>query len=934
MSRFDWIRRMTGTENRYRHSLSTGQDRRLDLLFDDSDAAEIEPLLAAIRETGVLPGRPGAEPAPVIAVLITPALLEHYDEAGLAAATAGYQDVVPVSFLPGAAPVFEDLSQTLVRKIGPAEAARQIELTVQHGGGILVGWQRLADQAIKWRDESAGLLRAPDIAAALAIAHSDTALSSPHRRVVLDYVRTSEVAATKRRRLWSGVVSTAALLLAIVLIIAVTQAFSARRAQLAADLAANRADADRLSRAAISLIDADPDLPSILAAAAYDLAETDLANEARAGAAAKTWPHTSVPIDYQPQTITGARDVERFAVSEADQPVVHVQRIDGDGSVAEIARIEVETTKGHQVKGFLSPDGSRLATTEAAPGTLRLFDAVSGTPAKSGWVTGDDQLFGWLTNDRLLVGRGDRLLSMGLDGGAEIVLTALSGQVVDEAGISRNGRFVVAGTAESLIRVDLHRELPDRTAAVADAWEVAVNDSGTLAVAATNPLATTVDFAADPPEVSELGSFFGSSVAFLADQLVVSGQRDGVFAFFARDEHRAEWLEPATMRAHLAGSVRPATAGGTRLVTLGNDRYLRVWNIAEDAGARSYLSMASQAGISQASAREIAPRLSARNQIRFATPQDVVLAGRAGYATVLAADSLDEIEPPQRRRQREAGRCSDCAGIPGYFSSLESELLLSRNGRFLAAVGSKVVWISEHSSQSHYFDGPGQAKITATPPRATARGGEGVGAVADDGSVVLVADDSVVASLPAGGSMIDHEYREQRKPVGLFAGAPASLVVTADGYTRDATGTEQRLTLPAGTELAACELPALTDYLCVTTAGALLRITGTASTEIGAVGDGLRPFALRLSADQRRVAVLGRTGLSIVDLDSGTRQRVANRLPERMITDVAFSPEDDRILAVRTDGTAIVVDRPGTTAPPRALTEAETRRFAVPSGGR
>ncbi|MEV4241272.1 hypothetical protein AB0J47_39605 [Nocardia sp. NPDC049737] len=917
------------------------QPLRLDVIFDDADRAAIDPLLTAIRETGVEPNPPGDEPSAVNAVLITPALIQHRAESELRAVTDRYQEVIPVSFLEGAAPIYKERSQTLVRQLGHLEAARRISLTVRHGGRTIVDWQRLADQAIKWRDEGAGLLRASEITAALALTHSETAKASPDRRTVLDYVGASSSAVSRRRRRWSGVLTSAAIMLTILLIVAVVQAFSARREQLAADLAANRADADRLSRVAMSLMDADPDLPSILAATAYNLAPTDLAHTAVAQSAAKTWPHVSVPIDYRPQTVTAARNAERFAVGEYDKPVVHIYQVHDDRTVVEASRIEVAASGVVAVKGYLSPNGTTLATTEADLGTIRIIDVDSAAANKPGWVTERDRLFGWIADHRLLIGRGDRLLSVDLDGNSETVLSVPEGQEVKDADISGNGRFIVAATTKSITRVDLRREMPERTASVEGAWDVAVNNTGTLAVAATNPLATTVEFRPETAEVNELQSFYASSVAFVTDQLALTGSRNGTFSFSPRDEHYGKWEQSATIRAHLDGSLRSAMIGSRQLVTIANDRYLRVWDISDDAGASSYISRSWQAGLAGVNAKTgvvVRPRLSARNQIRFATSHDVVITGRAGYATVLDAETLQEIEPPARRLRREAGKCSECAGIPGYFSGLFTELLPSRNGRFIAAVSSERTWISEHSPQSHYFDGPSQV-VESPPlklPRVTANGGEGVGAVSDDGTAVVVADDSVVAVISAADkSIVSHEYPQQRRPVGLFArGSSPAIAVTSDGYLRDSAGTETRLPLTNQTELAACEILSNTNYVCVTTQGQILRIEGRAVSEIGSVGDGLTPFAVRLSANEHRVAVIGQQGLSVVEIDSGIRSVTPNRIKDRMITDVAFSPDGNRLLAVRADGTVVAVAVVTQPTAPRALTAEESRLVGIPDRAR
>ncbi|MFF0492539.1 hypothetical protein ACFYTQ_26215 [Nocardia sp. NPDC004068] len=879
------------------------------------------------------PVLPGAERSTAVAVLITPGLIQHHDNAELRARTNAYEEIVPVSFLEGSAPVYDELSQIIVRQLGIDEAAHRIGLIVRYGGRTIVGWQRLADQAIKWHAEGTGLLRGSEIAAALAVTHSETARGSSHRDTVLAYIEASGSAVTRRRRLWSTALTSIAIVLTVVLTVALAQSISARRAQLAADRAADRADADRLARVATSLIDADPDLPSILATTAHDLAPTDLTSAAVAQTATRTWPHTSTPVGYRPRTVTGARHVPRFAVGESDKPIVHVYQVVAGGGANEVSRAEVPVSRGLAVEGFLSPNGTTLATTEANPGTIRVFDVGAAAANPPAWVTGDDRLFGWIDDDRLLVGRGDRLLGVDRRGGSETLLTDSQGRVFDEANVSNNGRFIVAATEESLTRADLRHELPNRTAAVKHAGDVAINNTGDLAAAVTLPLATTVTFGPDTASVDELKSFYLSNVEFVTDRLIYGGGRNGTFSLFFGNEHSAP------IRAHLDGSVFAALADGRSLMTTGNDGYLRIWNLTVDPGAKSYVSRtwkSGPVGLSDDTGVVVAPRLSARNQIRFATSTDVVVTGLSGYATVLDAATLQEIEPPERRRRREAGKCSDCAGIPGYFSGLFSELALSRNGDFLASVNPPQIWINRYSEQSHYFDGAAPVGISARPPRVTREGGEGVGAVSEDGKSVVVADDSVVATISAGTSpMASKEYPVQRRPVGLFAGgASPGVAITFDGYARDSAGTETRLPLPAGTELAACEIPTIDDYTCVTTQGRILRIIPGRASEIGSVGDGFAPFAIRVSPDTRRIAVIGRSGVSLVDLGSGARSFTPTRIDDQMITDVAFSPSGDRVLAVRVDGTVVALGRSEPTPPPRALTPEEVRLVDVPSGAR
>lgn len=917
---------------------------RLDILFASTDSAEVGSLIAAIRSAGLEVHELDAasttsdgeqEWVGAVAVLITAGLLEGHTPDELKAITDRYAEVVPVWFLEGKPTIYDDLTQIMVAHLGVAEAARQIGLIVHHGGRTIAYWKRLTDQAIRWRDEGAGLLHGPEIPDAHAVTHSASANSFTHRHTVLAYLNASRAAVARRHRIWNGVISAAAAILTIVLVVAVVQAVSAYRAQLAAERAAQRADADRIGRLATSLLDADPDLPTILAATAYGLAPTDLAHQALLQAAAKAWPHTSIPIDYTPRTVTAARDGGLFAIGEDSAPVVHLYRVDRD-SATEVKPITVAVPTSQAVKAYLSPDGKNLAATTADPGTLDIVPVDSGATNVPGWVTAADRLFGWIDNTRILLGRNDQLLSVAVDGATEVIANAAPGEAFDAAAISGNGRFVVAATAKSLTRVDLRREMPDQTVAVADAWDLTINNTGTLAVAATTPLATTVEFGSGTGKVGQLDAYYPSSVAFVTDQLVSSGTRDGMFSLFPFNEHYDKWGD-SSFRAHLDGSVRPVMVG-KKLVTLGADHYLRLWEVSDDDGTQSYISRANQAGyagLSKTTGVDIAPRLSARNQIRYAGADDIVVAGKAGYATVLNADTLQEIDPPARIKQRAAGRCSDCLGVPGYFAGLFTELLVSRNGRFIAGVNSDHTTISERLEQTHYFDAPSHTSITWKSPEMTADGGEGVGAVSDDGSKVVVADDSVVATLSAVGHTIDsHKYPIQRRPVGLRADGPTpAIVVTADGYVRDSAGTESRLALDNETELAACEMPATADYVCTTTEGRLLRISGLRVAEIGSAGAGMNPFAVRLSADGHRIAVLGQSGLSILEIDSGAVLFMANRFKERMITDVAFSPSGNRVLAVRADGTVAVVTDAGPSLIPRSLTSEEARLLDVSGGG-
>ena len=909
---------------------------RVDVHYVPEDAGQVSGLLTALQDNGLEVHQASGPPTVEcpLAVLITPAMLT--DGRGPAAEDLArhYREVVPVSLLPGAAPIFADLSQSLVAQSGVMECARRIATIAHYGGKAIVEWNALTYQAQKWQAEgSQALLPAEAIPDALALTHSGPAIESNRRGLVAEFVAASQAAVNRRRRIGASVLTATAAVLSAVLVFAVIQAISARQAQTRAQREGNAATANRLARSAIDLIGGNPDLPQLLVQQAALASVTPAVEEARARVDASTWPHSSFALGYRPLNVAGAAKSDRLAIADPhDQNIVIYER-PGGKKINSFNYGQDDGALGGM--GRLSPNGHRLATVSEMSGSLKVFDVDAGQPitATSSWARPADVLLLWLNDDHLLIGRDNQVLSVDPISGQSTPVAALGdGEIVENATLSPNGHFLVVTTGKSVAVVDTTTRATVRTVA-GEIHSPAITDDGLEISGANFPVVVSVNLSQRDTEVhpTQLTGAVNSVVPVDGPYTLVTGA-DGTMSLMADGS-----LMMQTVRAHLSDRVQAARLGDGRVATVGTDGYLRVWSVPGPGVLglpTPFGFVAERTRMPSTMGVHIAPRESARNQIRLADDDSVAVTVLPGYAWIL---STTDFKSKTKRN---------------FFAGLNTDVFLSRDGSRIGAVSAVRSQTFPYSAADRRWTVNGSHRMAGTRASsvhdirmALALGGSGIAAVSDDGATVALADEYQVQTLhdPAFGSQ-QATFTVQRRPVALYADDQGhGCVLTADGYLRSSDHSENKMPwggLAGGAQItfAAGEFTGVNDYTLVTDDGTLLAATSNKITELGSIGAGNGSFAIRTSPSGHLIGVIGERG--VVVYDAGRHAVVFGEPAHGAdgVTDVAFSRDEKSLYEVNALGAVHRADLSGGPQPgdsqklPRELTTQEQSLFDLNAG--
>ena len=854
---------------------------RVDALYVPTDRETVADLLAALANQDLEIHEPSESPTdnvPLV-VLITPAMLEPQNVAYAEAVASRYQEVLPVSFLPGAAPLFADLSQSLISQLGVSECARRIALIATHGGRTIVDWNNLVSKAIAWRtDGRQALLPDADANAALSLLQSPPAQSSSNRALVAEYVAASQSALARRRRIGTAVVAVSCAILAAILVFASIQAISARKAQVRARDTGNAATANRLARLAIESLGGNPDLPGLLANRALSFANTPTALEAETRAVAATWPHKSYKLDFVPYGLSAASQSSRIAINDSDHNTMVLFDQPGGKKLGEFRYASDARPVG--VKGKLSPDGRRLAV--KLPASMKLFDVDSKEQlaGPSRWYRGNDALIDWLDNDRVLVGRGPQVLAVNPETG-EATPIADVGSAIAGGSLSPNRQHLVVETERGVSIVNPVTNQHERSIDSQIA-SPAIGDDGQTIVGLQHPYAVEVG-APDAGGKNKLTRLPG------AGNVLLPLDNGYTLALAANGELSVISGEKLydTVKGHLSGRVRGARLSDGKIGTVGEDGFLRVWSIPDFNALRGkpISSMFIPSRVRQSRGSQMAgPRESARNQIRMSgddTLAATVLPGATWLLTL--PDLVSDTKKP-------------------FFAGMDSDVFLSRNGSYVASVGDKFVRTDKvgQSSNSGRRDSANTMMNSRHIQMAIGKGGKGIGAVSDDGSTVVLADEYSVSSRHTdAANNRDAAFEQDRRPVALYAEPNGNgYALTVDGYLRSSDGAESKLDLPGAdahaAEVAAAEFLSRDDYVLATRDGRLMHSKSNSLKEVANVGGGNDSFALRTSTDGSQIALIGATGLVVYDVDA---HHVVYREPgygtdnDTLLTDVTFTKQ-------------------------------------------
>lgn len=931
---------------------------QIDVLFLPEDSITVQPLLSALDQHGVsvraiglpLDAAAGIEAAkgtdehsrdcPLV-VLITPAMAASVDQSALGLIAAQYPEVLPVSYLEGAAPFFPDLTHSLITMVGPEESARRIVPIALFGGRRLVEWNRLVDQALNWQADGVSQDLLPDSQidqSLLLLRAAEEADLSSHRKTVLAFVTASRAAVQKRRRRWTGLLAGTALALAALLVFAAVQAVSARQSQQRAEREDASATANRLGRSAEGLVSNNPDMPLILSGIANDLVGADQARGHANVVQANTWPHESYALDYVPRRVESARTSSRVAISSFGDSLVRVYESPGGRELASLDYLRSEERVNADV--FLSDRGSHLATGYREPGSLRVFDVDGGgeLPDVARWQTADDVLLGWLADDQLLLGRRSEVVRMDITTGAVNTLFALPpGDTAVTAARSAGDEFLAVASENHIGIIDLG-DLSVRTIDVNRITDLAISTDGTRITAARYPQGLTIRVgfdladestdtgASEPaPRLTKYSSDTlpqtVASAEQLDDQFVVVGDRSGELALVAGRSSAPVMF----VRAHLADSVLSTRLHDGRIATVGTDSYLRVWAVPATAevGAPSPDGFSRPTTGADTAGVDFRPLASASNQIRL-TP--------SGHLSVTSVPGTLWTLDPDRYTQ-----------ISRNWTGVNTELFLSPAGDAGAVIANdrvstiSVANVDPETGKTKYAH-----ELLGKTLKTTSSGlGSGIAALGDGGRSATMADLTTVASWRQDDQEEQrHQFEESRSPIALFAGDDSSgAALTEDGYLRSADGSETPIDdhWSAGPmRLMAAEFDSASTYLAVDAAGTVIRGDGASVTRIGNVGANLEPQTVRLSPDGSTAAVLGVKGLAVFDAQTGAILYTEPSIGDAYITDVAFTADARSMHAITALTSLRLIDLdspPPARTSPRTATAEEITLFNIDAGG-
>lgn len=874
---------------------------RLDILFMPDDRAEVADLLTALTANGIDVHPTSGTPVDgcPLAVLITTNTLEPTDAQQFLSIAANYDEVLPVSFLPGAAPLFADLSQSIIGQLGVPETATRLASIARFGGRAIVSWNALVGRAADWRDQGQhALLPERDIAPAFAAMQTRLAQASSQRELVSDFLTASQAALSRRRHIRAALVTASIVVLSAVLTFALVQGLSAKLAQDKSRRERNVATADRLARNAIDLIPGNPDLPLLLLDEAMRNADTAAVQEAQQRISAATWPHLSIRLGFIPLNVTAARTMPRVAIADTQQQKIVVYDDAGAKEVGRFAYNDLGGSVGGV--GRLSPDGALLATESEHPGSLKIIEVGSGSALPTNWLRTHDEVLTWLDNHHLLLGREEQLVVIDTATGNATTIGVLGdGDIAQNAELSPDGHLAVVTSRASHTVVDTAERRVLRSEPDPNANHAVISDDGAL----------------NEPSKGELATFN------LGGDYRLATHTDGLITLAVAGTGQ-------TVRAHLSDRVRAEPLSDGRIATVGSDGYLRVWTLptpeqlgrATDYGfTHEGTRMASAIGV------HVAPRESARNQIRIAADDSVAVTLLPGSARVVSAETLDTVPK-------------------WFFTGLDTDVFLSRDGSRIASTGGKHNQTFHFSASDRFWDDDNKHVIDGTHMQtAMATGAKGVAAVNDDGTSIVYADEYGVESLNADPARsLGHSFEKERRPVALWAGAAddPGCALTVDGILRCADGSEQPVAWPDSISddqrrVAAGEFSGSNAYTLVTDDGKILEMAEGRVQQVGDVGTGYDAFAFRSDPSGRTFAVIGKQGLAIYDRD---KEAVVYREPSHgavMVTDVAFTKDRRVIYAVTALGCvkriaiAEGVPRQLRQVVPRELTEQERTVFAL-----
>ncbi len=910
------------------------------------DDPRISALLASLTRRGLdvrsLTSAAGSGTgALTLVVLLDNALESSIPESEVRKLGRHYRDIVPVSVTSaGASEYLAELSHTILADTTPDAAADLIASIVTVGGQRIVEWNRLVDRARGWADQpDAALLmnEADSSTAAIALADPPSFADEQSLDLTRRYVNASSVAVTRRRRRTIAVLSTIAFLLVVLLVLAITGTFTANDSRVRANDERNIAQADGLADLSMRLIDADPDLPSILIQQAAGIKTTERVLAAANTIETSTWPHRSVKVGATPEILTGASAAHRVAVVTS-QPLQLLVFDTDTGHV--VAQLHPHWPLEEKRSVVLSSDGTRVAT-KARGADVEILD-LNGHAVTVPGSADLGSVLGWVDTNTLAVVRPDGLVAVPISGGPpQVLMSVTAGETVRGFARTPNGSAVAAITREALYLS--HGTSPPTRVAIDGAMDVAISPSGDAVGVAAFPASRVFRLRPGSEPGFVVPRANATRVESTGADTFVFGTRDGDLV----QAHSGDSSTLKVVHAQPGISLRLAAAGSGQLATTGSDGYLRVWSPGVSGmGTETPLMFGAPHDMREA----VFAHSSATPTMRESSRNLISVASGGSRATAIAQPNYMWTVDVSTGKPVRTDR-------PMFFGGLDADTSLSPKGTAAAIVGAKRSSTGKlgpdgRLSKGSLFEGKSLLMSIAGT-------GDGLMAVSDDATTIAMADATHLncwSTVTDSKVQNDKSFHEGRSVASVAArtkdGSARCVALTVDGYFRTQDGREERVDEEltqriddGSTQIAAAAIGSDGDSaIAVTDTGDVYTLSGRDAQRIGGVGEGLKPFAVRVSPSGKRLAVIGEGATVIVDVDSGTTiQRIVGR-GDSFLSDVAFVDENKgQLIAITSLGAAqlITLDgRCGTAlcgiSSPRPLTDDERAAYSLDasSGGK
>lgn len=867
---------------------------------------QVDDLVAALNRRSVAvhllttPSTSGSG-ASTLVVLLDSALESTVDEDAVRELMRNYRDAIPVTVAStSASPYLAELSHIILAESTIDEAADTIASIVMVGGQRIVEWNRLVDRARAWTDvHDADLLLDEDDSSSATILLADPPMYADEQSLTTTraFVDASSLAVVRRRRRAITILSAIALFLVVLLVLAITGTFSANRSRSQAEDERRTAQADGLADLSTRLIDADPDLPSILIRQAAEVKVTDRVLEAANSIETSTWPHRSIELDASPLMLSGASNANRVAVlTSAPQQL----RIYDTHTGSVVARLVPNWPANVARTVAISPDGTEVAA-KAVGADIEILSADGRRATVPNSASFGDVL-GWLDPATVAVSGPTALVGVPSEGGPpQVRVSVAPGETVRGFDRTADGKATAAITREA-VYLARGGDQPVRVG-IDGAMDVAISPSGeTLAVAAY-PVSKILSFAAGQTPSATSPQVNATRVKSTDADTFVFGTRDGDLV----QTHSGDASTIKVVHAQPGTSLRLARTGSGGLATTGVDGRLRLW-----APQLSGLGQETPVlfGRPYDMRKAVFAHAEKAPSFRESTRHLITVARHASRATVIAQPNyvwtvdVSTGKPTSRDR-------------PRYFGGVNADSALSPGGTAIGVVGSEqsstgLIGPDGRISKGSTFEGK-------PPPMAIAGQGEGLLAVSDDARTLMMADATHLScwSTIAGTAQQTGERFDIGRAVAALAAITASTTrrcvsLTVDGYLRTQDGHETRLN--AGDLItkidadetrivAAAFLADNNSAMAVTDTGDVYAITGLDARPIASVGAGLRPFALRVSPSGKHLAVIGESATTFVDASTGKPvQRIVAR-GDSFLSDIGFIDENKgQIIAITSMG--------------------------------